>query len=550
MNPLKDIDWFLDKEKRLPTGELHPFWAWKPATSRFIGEKAVPWDDVQPDGSVIGRDGLEFQEKLSTSLAKLVLAVTATASGKTDWLVQMIATAFIGQDPNFPERKIQTPQIIRVGTEARTIEFIFKQIVQRIPKQFIARETWASGGEGLDGTNGSELRMMSNSLPRTAFQAIRVNKFFLDEEPPSHFFDEVERRMRFPDSQIFCGATTLRGSTFIHDRAERFPLRYRNAQSGPIAWSGAPMFANPYLPKDFIESQKHLYRNDEDMFAICVMGEPRSLSGRHIFAGKALDEMIAHQKKPRFNLVVKANGEVVERDFQDERWDAWELPQIGRKYVMAADLSEGGLGGDFTSVSILCVDTGKMVGKFRGRVEPGPFTFELVAIGRFFQNAIVNFEKNMNGAAVLDRLRQYRYPFVALSENFSGKIQTDIEAYGFRTDLKSKPVIISNLRDAIWDGLIDIPDGQTLDELSRFGWLRSADHGQRQVPKMGAISGHDDCVMSLAIAWHTARSPRARPIRLEQKVSTIEECLREAVENCPPDDRKSRRNLWLPQNLW
>lgn len=502
-------------------GKPFPFYAWRPGTSRYIGKDeesgtfcdacekphhAYFWDDVDEEtGIVTRRDGLEFQETLTTSKAFLNAAVTATGAGKTDWLVETCAARAIGEHPIFPGLTWKAPQRIYFGTEARTIDPIFRRLRAQFPNRYILKTIYSKGAEEIFLTNGSTVRMMSYDLPREAWQADQLNALFLDEEPPRHFWAEAMRRMRKDDSQVYLGCTTLKGSTFVHEVFQRFPQRYRNAQEGEISWSGAPMYANPHLPRDYVRRQREMYKNDPEMMEIVVEGKPKCLEGRYIFPEGVLLEMLDTCVGPKGFYVVGTDGIVAQTKVSVGAWKVWKTPEPGHRYVMAADLSEGGLEGDYTACPVLDVDTGEIAALFHGRVEPGPFAVECAAIGRWYHRATVNFEKNMQGAAFLDRIRMIDYPNIALSKNHSGKIRTELQSYGFRTDKASKPLIINALRDALCDKLIRIPDVATLRELQNFGWLRKEDaaagrHG------MGVIgSGHDDLVMALAITWFTAR---------------------------------------------
>src|SRR3546814_10088001 len=70
------------------------------------------------------------------------------------------------------------------------------------------------------------------------------------------------------------------------------------------------------------------------------------------------------------------------------------------------------------------------------------------------------------------------------------------EELGFYTDVKTRPLIIDELRQAVREEVILLNDATTIDEMITF----VAD------PKSGKIEAevgcHDDCVMALAIANH------------------------------------------------
>jgi hypothetical protein len=96
------------------------------------------------------------------------------------------------------------------------------------------------------------------------------------------------------------------------------------------------------------------------------------------------------------------------------------------------------------------------------------------------------------------------YPRVCIRESFAGKIQSRLQQVGFRTSGDSKHAIIQDLRDALGDGILVMPDALTFEELTEFGYLKK-DRGNAKARGLGALKGHDDLVMSLAIAWYTTR---------------------------------------------
>src|SRR3546814_13981841 len=74
------------------------------------------------------------------------------------------------------------------------------------------------------------------------------------------------------------------------------------------------------------------------------------------------------------------------------------------------------------------------------------------------------------------------------------------EELGFYTDVKTRPLIIDELRQAVREEVILLNDATTIDEMITF----VAD------PKSGKIEAevgcHDDCVMALAIANQDRKS--------------------------------------------
>src|SRR3546814_460920 len=88
------------------------------------------------------------------------------------------------------------------------------------------------------------------------------------------------------------------------------------------------------------------------------------------------------------------------------------------------------------------------------------------------------------------------YPNLYTREVYDKTTDEMKEELGFYTDVKTRPLIIDELRQAVREEVILLNDATTIDEMITF----VAD------PKSGKIEAevgcHDDCVMALAIANH------------------------------------------------
>ena len=152
----------------------------------------------------------------------------------------------------------------------------------------------------------------------------------------------------------------------------------------------------------------------------------------------------------------------------------------------------------------------------------------------------------MQGAAVYDRLDQIRYPALMRRRSYHGGEERRLNSFGFRTDPRSKGVVIENLRDALGDGLLDLPDEETVHELGRYSHLPPKTGSSSQAQRMGASSGHDDLVMALAITWEAAKqagNPRSWQ-KTEDDLSEIERWERDAAKEA----RRWRKRRYVGYN--
>ena len=147
----------------------------------------------------------------------------------------------------------------------------------------------------------------------------------------------------------------------------------------------------------------------------------------------------------------------------------------------------------------------RQVATWRGKVEPDYLAVILYHLGHLFNEARLAIEFNNHG--ILPNTLLYRtgvsvrgeiktYDNLYTREVYDKQTEETREELGFYTDVKTRPLIIDELRQAVRDETIQLNDEGTIDEMTTF----VAD------PKTGKIEAevgcHDDRVMALAIANH------------------------------------------------
>ena len=180
-------------------------------------------------------------------------------------------------------------------------------------------------------------------------------------------------------------------------------------------------------------------------------------------------------------------------------------------YTIGADVSKGIGGGDRVDAegrvaakaegdhSVACVLDRKkrIVAVWRGQVDPDYYATILYHLGKLFNWARLAVEFNNHGILPNTRLfKDMSYPNLYTREVYDKKTDETKEELGFYTDVKTRPLIIDQLRQAVRNDEIELNDKTTIDEMTTF----------IAVPKSGKIEHevgcHDDCVFALAIANH------------------------------------------------
>jgi hypothetical protein len=160
-------------------------------------------------------------------------------------------------------------------------------------------------------------------------------------------------------------------------------------------------------------------------------------------------------------------------------------------YAVGADIAQGQEHGDATVAWVVCVNTGKPVAVWHGRIDPDIFGEKVLpAIGWYYRHAVIAPEINNHGLTVLKALQRAGYQRIYRRRTFTKRSDRPLESLGWLTTHTSKPLLVDEL--AMWLRTVgNVPHSRTVAELRSF--TRDTN---------GRMSGspHDDCVMALGIA--------------------------------------------------
>lgn len=168
-------------------------------------------------------------------------------------------------------------------------------------------------------------------------------------------------------------------------------------------------------------------------------------------------------------------------------------PEKGKQYVLGVDTSEGLGHGDNSAVQVLEAVTGEQVAVFCDRCPPDILALVTYRMGRFYLGALAVVEANNHGVATLTVLRQLGYRSLFRRRQINHTWNRETEEFGFKTTRSTKPLIISQLDEALRNNDLVIHEAETITELK--GYVRD---------ESGRMSGSpfDDRVIALALANH------------------------------------------------
>lgn len=175
----------------------------------------------------------------------------------------------------------------------------------------------------------------------------------------------------------------------------------------------------------------------------------------------------------------------------------WELPRATAKYVIGADIAEGLEHGDYSVAHVIDIETGRVVAKWRGHIDPDLFGSQVLwYLGHWYNYALLGPEVNNHGLTTISALSNKGYGNMYYRSTYDERTMKRTKKLGWLTSAKSKPLMIDELvralrSDEAHDSELILRDGETVAELMTY--RRDIDGKMRGSP-------WDDQTMSLAIA--------------------------------------------------
>lgn len=277
------------------------------------------------------------------------------------------------------------------------------------------------------------------------------------------------------------------------------------------------------------------------------------MSGATFFDEEALRNLARHTSEPTGsgNLtkkLVTKDGEqhevIVLQPSRRGLVEVWGSPEVGHHYTIGVDTAEGRLvekarinaergvqeagGRDYSAAAVwrLARDKWvdeqkvehpatprKLVAVIHGQPPSDLFARQVALAGEWYKcgdpkkytvdPALVAVENNhSSGQRVIEYLRdilKYKRMYRMRQQNMTTK--TFETRWGWRTDERSRWILLDYLGELIRKGLVEIPDPQTVRELTTFVF---DDNGK----PAGAEGTHDDRVIALALACQMEREHR------------------------------------------
>ena len=251
-------------------------------------------------------------------------------------------------------------------------------------------------------------------------------------------------------------------------------------------------------------------------------------SGAHVFDPYRISELRATCRPPRRQCDIAGKGakgaaamlDIKLTDGGGQLW-VWAEPEhfddarVTDRYMVVVDIGGRSAKADWSVVCVIdrywMMDGGKpeVVAQWYGHIDMDLLAWKAAQIARYYDDALLIIESNTlethdderwleggdQSAFILSQIREV-YPHLYARQQSAEDIRRRAPLkYGFHTNVKTKPLIISTLIEAVREGLYVERDERCLDELTTYV--------RRNNGSYGAVDGkHDDLLMTRAIALH------------------------------------------------
>ena len=210
-----------------------------------------------------------------------------------------------------------------------------------------------------------------------------------------------------------------------------------------------------------------------------------NMSGETVFSSDDIGKYMQSISEPKYRT-----------GFDRNLW-IWEERKQENSYLVSTDVARGD-GKDYSVCHVFKIETMEIVAEYQGKCTPDVFSRVLNDVGKEYGNALLVVENNSVGFAVLDKLKEMRYPnlyhSIKSTHEFVEEYQADQMSNavpGFSMTSKTRPLIVAKMEEFIRNNLIKIYSSRLLSEMRTFIWNNGKPESMR--------SYNDDLIMACAI---------------------------------------------------
>lgn len=277
---------------------------------------------------------------------------------------------------------------------------------------------------------------------------------------------------------------------------------------------------------------------DEYYYSVYCLGE-WGVTGKTVFDAKAITRRLAEKIQPlhvgyfEYDDDGRALTNIRWVDDKDGFIRIYKEPEQGHPYVLGGDTA--GEGSDSFVAQVIDNHTGEQVCTLRHQFDEDQYAKQVYCLGLYYNTALVAVEANYSTYPVME-LQRLKYPKQYVRETIDDYTHKPKSSFGFRTDSRTRPVIIAGLVKAVREDVTFLNDKTTMEEMLTF--VRNEDF--RAEAEQGA---HDDTIMALAIAYYVRPHQR---FTIQQAAVEVKwsESMWEDYRNASPKDKKMLIERW------
>lgn len=211
----------------------------------------------------------------------------------------------------------------------------------------------------------------------------------------------------------------------------------------------------------------------------------------------------------------------------------WQDPVIGTPYVIGGDTA--GEGSDEFTADVLDNITCKQVATYENKTDETLYARQMYCLGKYYNEALISIECNFSTYPIKELVRiGYKKLFVReVEDSYSGKTT---RSFGFRTTVKTKPVLVGMIKDMVRDYVNDIVDKKTLNQMLTFV---KDDNGHYAAQE----GKHDDKVMSYGIALCARSQQKTEMPKIKKKRANMSKWPKDLREDYAKADKYTKERM-------
>lgn len=296
---------------------------------------------------------------------------------------------------------------------------------------------------------------------------------------------------------------------------------------------------NRFLDAEAVATLEGFKETDEYYYQVYCLGI-WGVTGKTVFDARAVTARLAEHIRPVrrgfFTWREEPDG-LRDVEWQDDPQGfirVYKEPEPGVPYVIGGDTA--GDGSDSFVAQVLDNRTGEQVCVLRHQFDEDVYARQTYCLGKYYNDALVAVEANLSTYPIRE-LERLHYPRQYVRETIDDYTHKPRQSYGFRTDSRTRPVILAELIKAVREDISIVSDEDTLQEMITF--VRNEDF--RPEAEAGA---HDDCIMALAIA-HAARTQQSYTRAVTEEAAAVwTESMWEDYRSASDAERKMLIERW------